>query len=105
MKFAVHQLRINVKSLAAEARYIREEIKKARTSDYKNALVGHKKWRLKPEARLAHLALAFAKGVPYHSVEVNSRTTPECSELRKKLKRFFDFRQVSYEAVQAWLSN
>lgn len=100
MNVAVHQLRVNVKSLAAEARFIREEIRRARAAEARCALASHRTTRLKPEARLAHLALAFAKGVPYKKVETNAKTPPDCKPLFQKLRRF---QHVFEPDIMDWL--
>lgn len=100
MKPVVHQLRVNVKSLAAEARFIREEIRRTRNQEAKESLASHRSYRLKPEARMAHLALAFVKGVPYRRVEAKAKNPPEFATLLRKLKRF----QCVYEPdLQNWL--
>ena len=88
MKTIVHLLRINVKSLAAEAKYIRQEIKKTNNQEAKERLAEHKAYRLKPEARKAQLCLAFVKGMPYKMVEPKTKTDIEARELIKKLKKF-----------------
>lgn len=100
MNVAVHQLRVNVKSLAAEARFIREEIRRARTSEARDVLASHRSIRVKPEARMAHLALAFVKGVPYKKVEANAKTPPSCELLHRKIQRFT---HTPDEKVYAWL--
>lgn len=101
MKIEVHQLRVNVKSLAAEARIIRQEIAKAKSKDAIGCLSFHRMSRLRPEARLAHLALAYVKGVPYKTAESKTNNPVLCMELVKKLSRFC----VAVEplTVKAWL--
>jgi len=104
MNSAEHRLRVNVKSLAAEAKFIREEIRRARKPETKNMLNGHRQYYLKPEARMAHLALAFVRGRPYRQVETNARTQPGDQDLLKKLYRFltYDLRPDIYQ-VRSWL--
>lgn len=101
MKTEVHQLRVNVKSLAAEARFIREEMKRATTAEARNALSIHRMVRLKPEARLAHLALAFVRGVPYSVVENHAASAPVIASLHAKIKRFVW--DVAEKQVKQWL--
>jgi hypothetical protein len=88
MKPEIHKLRVNVKSLAAEAKIIREEIRMADTKEAKNVLHDHRMTRVRPEARLAHLALAFTRGVPYKTVECNAREKPPVRDLVAKVSRF-----------------
>jgi hypothetical protein len=102
MKPEVHKLRVNVKSLAAEAKIIRDEIRRANTPDARMALHDHRMMRVRPEARMAHLALAFARGRSYKSVESNAKTEPSASELVKKITRFVWIPQVE-QKVQEWL--
>jgi hypothetical protein len=99
---SIHQLRVNVKSLAAEATIIREEVRKARVKEAKDRLYHHRVWRLKPEARLAHLALAYIKGVPYKKVEPNTKNPPSADALTQKLRRFV---HVNLLDVRTWLAN
>ena len=88
MKPEVHKLRVNVKSLAAEAKIIRDEIRRAATTEARQALHDHRMTRVRPEARLAHLALAFTRGVPYKSVEPKAKAKPRAKELANKIVRF-----------------
>jgi hypothetical protein len=88
MKPEVHKLRVNVKSLAAEAKIIREEIRRAETTEARQALHDHRMVRVRPEARLAHLALAFMKGRPYKMAESTARSEPVIADLVKKITRF-----------------
>lgn len=88
MKPEVHKLRVNVKSLAAEAKIIRDEIRRANTTEAKQALHDHRMTRVRPEARLAHLALAFTRGIPYKVAEANAREKPSVKDLTNKITRF-----------------
>jgi len=100
MKIAVHQLRVNVKSLAAEARFIRHEMRRTQSVEAKGSLAYHRRLRLKPEARLAHLALAYVKGVPYRKVENHCKDKVKSDALHKKINRFTD---VVFDDVKGWL--
>ena len=88
MKPEIHKLRVNVKSLAAEAKIIRDEIRRATTTEAKNALHDHRMMRVRPEARLAHLALAFTRGMPYKAAETSAREKPSVKDLTNKVTRF-----------------
>jgi hypothetical protein len=105
MRSEVHQLRVNVKSLAAESRIIRQEIALAYTPECKNALAAHRQQRVKPEARYAQLALAFVRGVPYKQVEAHVRegNEPNAVVLFKKLVRFGVLPPKGEQDVRAWL--
>jgi len=83
----IKQLKVNVKSLAAEAAIIRKEEKKLRkqikanvvkdsaTVDrlrrIRNSLNDHRRCLLRHEARTANLAYAFLRGKAYRDVEPN----------------------------------
>lgn len=102
MKPEVHKLRVNVKSLAAEAKIIRDEIRRARTPEARAALHNHRMQRVRPEARLAHIALAFTRGVPYRMVETNAREKPEVKALVNKIVRFASTADAD-KKVRDWL--
>jgi len=102
MKPEVHKLRVNVKSLAAEAKIIRDEIRRARTPEAKAALHSHRMFRVRPESRMAHLALAFVRGVPYKTAEANARAKPDAKELANKTVRFAPRRDAINEVAE-WL--
>jgi hypothetical protein len=101
MKPEVHRIRVNVKSLAAEARIIRKEVQLTRDPAVKSMLDFHRKMRVKPEARLAQLALAYARGVPYRIVESKPKNPPDAVSLTKKIERFME---VSFVNVKSWLA-
>ena len=65
----LRKLRINIKSLAAEARFNRMEKKKASQGWIKMELDRHRTGPLRFEARVSQLAYAFVRGVPYQVVE------------------------------------
>lgn len=97
---AVHSLRVNVKSLAAEARFIREELGRTRDQSTRESLSCHRMGRLKPEARLAQLALAYAKGKPYKVAEAKTKRPVDAARLTRKLERFMP---VKLTEVGDWL--
>jgi hypothetical protein len=97
--FAIHRLRVNVKSLSAESKIIRKESKKA-APDYRNQLEWHRIYRLRNESRMAQLALAFIRGIPYKEVEKTAKVLPDCKTLLNKINRFY---RADFEDVHAWL--
>lgn len=88
MRPAIHALRVNIKSLAAEARLIRGEIHRTRDAAVKNQLAAHRVHRLRPESRLAHLALAFLRHRDYRTVENRTYRPVDPVRLALKLSRF-----------------
>lgn len=102
-RLAIHKARVNVKSLAAEAAIIRCEIAKCRDLIGKASMQGHKKLVLKPESRLALLALAFLRGKTRSSTENAPKTEIPARKLVDKLKRWSTM-VVTLEDVQNWLT-
>lgn len=102
MRPEVHKLRVNVKSLAAEARIIRDEMRRATTPEARNALHDHRMTRVRPEARAAHLALAFVRGMPYKVAEASAKDKPNVRDLANKISRFAWTPNVE-QKVNDWL--
>lgn len=68
------KLKIKVKSLAEEAKIIRKEELRFRGTSYEQGmLTDHRRWDVRNECRATQLAIAFLKGKPYETVEVNRR--------------------------------
>ena len=103
-KSAFRALRINIKSLAEEARINRAEMRREKDPAIKSQLTEHRRGRLRHEARYAQLALAFIRGMPYKRVEAKTREghKPHWCIVSKKLDRFVT---VDENAVRAWLES
>jgi len=103
--FPLHALRVNVKSLASEARIIREEIQRVSDKDIKADLHCHRQRRVRPEARTAHLALAFVKGKSYRSAEAKARVAPVTKDIVRKLQRaWYPVDHDTDATIQKWLA-
>lgn len=98
---AIHRIRVNVKSLAAEAQFIRREADRAGFM-YRSYLTEHRRGKLREEARYAQLALAFVRGRKYQTCELKAREAPEAVRLHRKLERFLF--KVSPKDVADWLA-
>jgi len=104
----IHSLRVNVKSLAMEAKIIRKETLRAGPA-YRCSLHYHRTGRLREEARLAHLALAFVRGRPYKSVEYTASKPVDSKALANKLAKFIPSYVYNYKPenllneVKKWL--
>lgn len=96
---AIHALRVNVKSLAAESRIIRKEERRAGLL-YRSSLHYHRTGRLREESRYAQLALAFLRKRKYESVEGPNSKVPEQSRLLEKINRFY---RTTLIDLQTWL--
>jgi len=97
---AVHLLRVHIKALAAEWEISEREERQA-AAEYKPWLHSQRMWRIKKEARLAHLALAFVEGKRYRDVEQNAATPVDAGKLTCKLQKFLV--NVKKAEVEAWL--
>lgn len=91
-KLTIAKLKINVKSLAEEARINRKEAAKLCGLD-KHALDVHRTGPLREEARIAQWVYACARGVPRSVIESSHRTHPQYQnwlvlKAVKKAKRF-----------------
>ena len=97
---AIHMLRVNVKSLAEEAKFIRHEERRCGKC-YLWRLHGHRIGLLREQSRLAQLALAYVRGRPYRSVEAEGSKPVSTVALARKLERF-QIRE-SIKQLEAWL--
>ena len=85
------ELKVKAKSLAAEAKIIRQEeaiaLKEGYTFTYQR-LHRHRVVVVRPEARYTHLARGFIKGTPYRTIETTTRTEPEIRRIQKLVERY-----------------
>ena len=98
---AIHMLRVNVKSLAAEAKIIRKEEKRCGIQYYW-MLYSHRIGRLREEARYANLALAFVRGRLYSQVEGLNSKPVSIERLERKLRTFYS--GVGTTMLTKWLN-
>lgn len=101
MKLSISRLRVNIKSLAAEAKIIRQEFRRTKFVELDN----HRKNRLREEARYAQLALGFIRGIPYASIEQKTRNKPDADRLLKKVNNFLDhYSKKTIIDIRNWLA-
>lgn len=98
---AIHTLRVNVKSLAAESRIIRREERRA-DRVYRQLLASHRREWVRYQARYAQLALAFLRGRPYRQVEHKCQVPVQPKWLYDKCLRFLE--SVTPQEVAQWLA-
>lgn len=98
--YSIHIARINIKSLTAEARLIRKECNRAGAA-YCEYLRAHRTGRLRREARVAHLALAYIRNRKYRDVENQCWEKVSVKELREKLHRFGCYADIT--KVTSWM--
>ena len=85
------ELKIKLKSLAAEARIIRQEEKKRRGKNWGstgNTLHEHRIHVVRPEARATHIAYAFLRGGSLESVEGSAKTEPEWKRVEAMVRKY-----------------
>lgn len=99
------KLRVKIKSLAAEARIIREEARRQKDKDIKNVLSDHRRGVVRSEARYAQLAYAYCRQVPYKVVEPTTReeNKVEIHRLIKQVQRM-DYRQKD-DDIEKWFKS
>lgn len=100
-KTVIAKLRINVKSLAYEAKANRREMRRVPPT-CRGALRNHRVNRVRPESRTAQLALAFVRGVPYKKVERSCRVPPDAKQIAAKVSRCA-YLPKCQEIVENWL--
>lgn len=79
-------LKVKIKSLAAEAKIIRQEEKK--NKDMRLGLAHHRKTVVRDEARHTLLAYAFIRGRAYTTVEHQDSKTPNWESVEKMIKKY-----------------
>lgn len=101
MNKSLYKARINFKSLSSEIRHIRQELRKTRDVEVQSGMQSHLANRVKPEARLAHLASCFLRGTEYSRVENKTDSPIHPDTLYNKLKRFDQ--DIGRSQVRDWL--
>lgn len=98
----LEELRIKIKSLAAEARIIRAREKKLTGLD-REKLHNHRVCEVRHEARNSLLAYAFIRGRSYASQERSARTVPSPEYVSGLVERFGGDRSDHTDRVKLWL--
>ncbi len=86
-------LKVKIKSLAAEAKIIRQEERKARERRNRTLQIGlasHRRGIVRHEARHSQLAYGFLRGMPYHKMEAkcHGNDEPEFGKVYKLVQKF-----------------
>ena len=101
------KLRVNVKSLASEAKHLRHEEDRYRGKKdhfgtiFSDIFRDHRIRRVRGEARLAQLSMAYLRGVPYRKVEAKTNNPVQLDQLFSKVKKFHF--QSSLTDLDRWL--
>jgi hypothetical protein len=80
-------LRVKVKSLADEARIIRREERKT-FGTLREELYRHRMDVVRYEARHAHLAYGFIRGLTYEQMESSTNQSPNWERVRQLIKKY-----------------
>lgn len=84
-KFA---LKVKIKSLAEEARIIKQAIHQTKDLATKCELRGHHVYVVRKESRHSQLAYAFLRGREYSEVEFKCETPPDFKKIEELTERF-----------------
>lgn len=100
---AIHTLRVNIKSLAAESRFIRQETARCGL-EYKNALAYHRRGKVRDESRYSHLALGFLRGRTYKQIENKSAKPVDAKRVGAKISKHNWPTVTTPAAIEKWLA-
>lgn len=83
-------LKVKIKSLAAEARIIRLEERRARTRELRDGLAEHRRTTVRRQARSTQLAYGFLRGRPLSRLEPHTRKdrAPDWKSVRQMVDRY-----------------
>lgn len=81
-------LKIKIKSLAAEAKIIRKEEKRAKSQSIRESLYRHRIDVVRYEARHTNIAYGFLRGRTYAQIEANPKTPPNWDKVRKMVEKY-----------------
>ena len=88
--------------MAEEAKIIRKEAKRCGPC-YSNALTEHRRGRLREEARITHLALAYLRKKAYRTVESEGSKPIDAKKLVDKLGKLSYSSRTMLEQITQWI--
>jgi hypothetical protein len=96
------QLRVKVKSLAAEARIIRQEERRY-TGVLRNELWEHRTKVVRFHARNAHVAYGIIRGLTIDQIEPVRHTDPNWDEVTRMVRKYgsLEFRKWEHAPTEA----
>ena len=95
-------LKIKIKSLAAEAKIIRKEEKRARSQSIRESLYRHRIDVVRYEARHTNIAYGFLRGRTYAEIENKPKTAPNWDKIRKMVEKYGSHCQPWYSNVESY---
>lgn len=102
------QLKIKLKSLAAEARIIKTQERKMRgpkwgPSYQRSLLRQHRLDVIRPECRATHLAYGYLRGHPIDRIEPCAKSEPDWGRVVSMIKKYGTIQQV--KDFDSWRSS
>lgn len=88
MKNRIKQLKVKIKSLAAESRIIRLESNRSKDPTTKCDLNNHRVGIVRTEARYSQLAYGFLRGLKYSQLESKTNNPVNFTKVENLVKRF-----------------
>ena len=82
------ELKVKVKSLAAEAKIIRLEEHRAKTPDARASLHNHRVGVVRSATRHTLLAYGYLRGRSYRQLEASCKRTPDWSVVEKMVQKY-----------------
>ncbi len=96
-------LKVKLKSLAAEARIIRLEERRAkRDPDLLAGLVGHRRGIVRREARHTQIAYAFIRGRKYSDIEHKPKTKPDWKRVKSMVEKYGPWGPEKWTGFEDW---
>ena len=89
---SIRFLKVKVKSLAAEARIIRQEERRS-YGQLRNDLHSHRVHHVRREARATLLAYGYARGKTYATMERSPRSVPDWDRVERMIKKYSQLKQ------------
>lgn len=84
----IKQLKVKIKSLAAESRIIRLEASRTKNLSAKNDMSNHRTGIVRSEARWSLIAYGFLRGRKYSDIEPTSTTLVSWGRVQKLVDKF-----------------
>ena len=109
MNLRAYHLKCNIKSLVAESRILREEFKKHKFNNIlAPSLYHHRTQVVRRALRIANLAYACVRDIPYESLEKTTRLPKDeveklLNDVKSKACKFSFTNQR--KDIEAWLDN
>lgn len=82
------ELKVKIKSLAAEATIIRREERLAKTVETRASLHQHRVGVVRYEARHSLLAYGYLRGRSYRQIEASCKRSPDWSSVERMIKKY-----------------